>query len=179
MVRFFFLLCFFCLSGVSYAQTSWIGASAGLSYYIGDQQRSVIDLDGNALDGVPYFLSVSAGYDYDVWGLLGGYVYADYPAINADSTRRQTVHVSAKRMLSDSWYMTGGWALTFGGHTSSTGPIVAVGVNMPTSDVHTFYFEVTSFFSWPDRTIDGVKNMGGGWTDKLVLFSVGSRWNLD
>lgn len=179
MIRILFLSFLFCLSINSYAQTSWVGVSTGLSYYIGDQQRSIIDLDGNALDGIPYFLSISTGYDYDVWGLLGGYIYADYPAIHPDSTKRQTIYVSGKRKLSTHWYVTSGWAFTVGGYTSSTGPILSIGVNLPTSNHHTFYFETTSFFSWPDRTIDGIKDQGGGWTDKLIQFGIGSRWIIE
>lgn len=200
-----FVLFFSCWISCAVAQEEpqfYVGVSTGFTSYWGDNEHSPFNFNGDAYsNGMPYAVSAEFGYLYRTWGLGWSYNRGDYPVITQypdlenvsvsdHPTIRHLVQLFVRRDLTSQspyWYLQAGVGLASGivrardgsqRLESGVGPTVNVGVDFPFDQTTTVFIQANSFFSWPDRTIDGVAHLGGGKTDKLLSLVAGIRWYL-
>jgi PKD repeat protein len=182
----------------------YVKPSAGLSSYLGDNDKTPINLNMDAwkVDGkAPLTAGLELGYHFNNRFDVGlGYRYGDYPVIRqvgnglepqeARDTDRHTVDLLLRYMvMGDQWrvspYIQAGVNTIFGYDRPAAdndiviGPSAGIGLDFALTDRSSIIVEWNSDFSSPDMAIDGRDNNGFGQFDMLGSLSLGLKFNFN
>lgn len=181
----------------------YVKPSAGLSSYLGDNDKTPINLNFDAwkVDGkAPLTAGLELGYHFNQRFDVGlGYRYGDYPVIRqvgdalvpqeSRNTDRHTVDLLFRYMImADRWrvspYVQAGVNTIFGYDNPATenefviGPTAGLGLDFAVTDRSSIVVEWNSDFSSPDMAIDFRENNGFGQFDMLGSLTLGLKFNF-
>lgn len=148
----------------------------GISDYTGDMPGQNVShpfdfQEFSRGEGVPFLVHTELGYQFaPQWGLVLGVRVGNYPVVGYNTgtndisdTWRYTPQLMVRYTFAPvgeavAVYLDGGVNVTFGGEgtaTTSGGPLLGAGVDVPLSDRLSFYVESRFGITFPDEGIDG------------------------
>ncbi len=179
-------------------ETVFIRPRVGLSSYLGDNEKTPFNFDGDLFDGgFPYSLGLEVGYQFNPRYSLGlGFQFGDYRGITEfvngqdftnDPNTRSTVQLLARYLLSEGKvapYLHAGAQVSFGKtlvwnpatpngpfreeNNTSFGPLFGAGLDVMLSQQVSFFVETTANVTFPDDAADGRDDNGFGGFDFLI-----------
>ncbi len=173
------------------AETFFMRLHAGLSSYVGDQDKAFFASGG----GFPYNAGVELGYQFThPLGLGVGYQIGNYPGIDPteEDEVRHTLRMLLRYTVGDDVgaapYLQTGAHATFGkvlkpGSTQAEsetafGALFGLGVDIPLSNSLSLFFEATTHPTFPDDAADGREDDGGASFDLLTTLGGGLKINF-
>ena len=179
-------------------ETVFIRPRVGLSSYLGDNEQSPFNFDGDLFDGgFPYNLGLEVGYQFNPRYSLGlGFQFGDYRGITEfvdgrdfsnDPNTRSSVQLLARYLLTEGKvapYFHAGAHVSFGKtlvwnpatpngpfqeeSKTSFGPLFGLGLDVMLSQQVSFFVESTANLTFPDDAADGRDDNGFGSFDFLI-----------
>ncbi len=187
--------------------TFFIKPRIGLSNYLGDNEKSPFNFNGDMFDnGFPYSLALELGYQFSVpFSISLAYQFADYPIITQfppppilddvedDPSTRSSIQLFGRYTFANARskiapYLNFGLAYSFGDvlqqdrrteeSGSAFGPLLGAGLDIALNDRSSFFLELNSGLHFGDEELDANEDNGFGSIDALTGWGLGFKINF-